>query len=164
MAKPSDSPPAPLWRRLAALLYDLLLLAALSFGYSALALLGHRLVAGPLAEDELLTDGWWFQLGWLALIVGFYVYFWRRGGQTLGMRAWRIRLQSEDGALPSFKQCLLRCVVAPPALAVAGAGYLWCLIDRQGATLPDRLSHTRVVVTPKVRKNPLHAAQQPGPG
>jgi len=152
-------PPAPLWRRLAALVYDLLLLAGLSIGYSALALLGHRIVAGPLAEGELLTDGYWFQLGWLAVIMGFYVFFWRRGGQTLGMRAWRIRLESVDGALPDLKQCLLRCVVAPPALAVAAVGYLWCLVDRQGATLPDRLTQTRVVVVPKPQKPPLRAAQ-----
>lgn len=77
--------------------------------------------------------------------LGFYLFFWRRGGQTLGMRAWRLRLvNSRSGPLTGL-QCALRCVVAIGSL-VGFLGYFWLWLDKERLTWHDRLSYTRVVV------------------
>lgn len=147
------SPAANLFRRLAAMVYDSLLLLGLSFAYGGIFAvwvpnwLGERTPLGELPYDDwgrLL-----FQFGWLLLIVGFFTVFWRRGGQTLGMRAWRLRVQTRDGGQLSYKQCLLRCLFAPLSMAIFGLGYFWCLVDREGLTVHDRLTASEVVVLPK---------------
>lgn len=76
-----------------------------------------------------------------------YLYFagqWTRGGQTLGMKTWRIRLSVQGGnAPPGWWQASLRFTVAVCSALALGLGYLWALWDRDGLTLPDRLSGTR---------------------
>ena len=78
-------------------------------------------------------------------LVAFFAYFWCTGGQTAGMRAWQLRLVSDDGGSLSLNQAMLRLFGALAALAALGAGYLWALFDRQGRTWPDLLSHSRIV-------------------
>lgn len=142
---------APLWRRFAALLYDLFILAAISMAYGALVIALYVSITGDHGEAYTpMFDGPLFPLGWLALIVGFYCFFWRRGGQTLGMRAWRLRLvDSTEGGNASLKQCALRALTGGFALALAGIGYWWAWVDKNRDCLHDRVSQTRVVVLPK---------------
>ncbi|NKF23290.1 RDD family protein [Solimonas marina] len=85
--------PAPLWRRLAAAVYDGLLLLAL-WMVAVMADTAVRAAAG-LPPHPLLLRVVLFSLGML-----FFGWFWRRGGQTLGMRAWRLRLQADDERRP----------------------------------------------------------------
>ncbi|HVJ28700.1 MAG TPA: RDD family protein, partial [Gammaproteobacteria bacterium] len=73
--------PASVWRRLAALCYDLLLLTALVFSFTLLVL-AVRLGA-PVPPGT-----WWFPSSLLAIAMAFFCGFWVHGGQTLGMRAW----------------------------------------------------------------------------
>jgi uncharacterized RDD family membrane protein YckC len=149
---PTASNSAPLWRRLAALLYDAFLILAISMVYGALAVLLYVLITGDRGEANTpMFDSPWFPLGWVAIIVGFYCFFWRRGGQTLGMRAWRIQLQNQEGGHPSIKQCLLRCAVAPISLGLAGLGYWWVWVDRRGLSWHDRLSRTQVILRDKTK-------------
>lgn len=141
---------APLWRRFAALFYDLLVLAALSMVYAALTIVIYVNITGERGEAYTpMFEGSLFQLGWLALIIGFYVFFWHRGGQTLGMRAWRLHLESDHGQSPNFKQCVLRCLTGPLAFGLAGFGYWWAWFDQDGLCWHDRMSRTRVVVLNK---------------
>lgn len=154
---PTYVQPAGLVRRLAAMVYDSLLLMGLSFVYGGIFAVSipNWLADEPVPLGEVAygpVGKLFFQLGWLALIVGFFTYFWRRGGQTLGMRAWRLRVQTPEGGTISFKQCLLRCALAPLSMAAFGLGYLWCLFDPQRQTLHDHLSGTRVVTLPKEKK------------
>ena len=76
----------------------------------------------------------------------FYIWFWRHGGQTLGMLAWRIRLVALTGGTPSVKDCILRCLWAFPSALLCGLGYLWIYFDPQNCCLHDRLSKTRVIL------------------
>lgn len=145
-------PSAPLWRRFAALLYDVFILAALSMAYGALAVVVYVAVTGDQGEAYTpMFDGLWFQLGWLGLIAGFYCFFWRKGGQTLGMRAWRLSLQDAAGGNPSWNQCLKRCAAGALSLGLFGLGYWWKWLDRDNLCWHDRLSGTQVVVLPKGR-------------
>lgn len=154
---PSPQAGANLFRRLAAMVYDSLLLLGLSFAYGGIfaVWIPNWLSDQPTPLGELPYGDvgmFFFQLGWLALIVGFFTYFWHRGGQTLGMRAWRLRIQRPDGGRLSYAQCLIRCGLAFLSMAAVGLGYLWCLVDRDRQTAHDRLSGTETVTLPKAEK------------
>ena len=151
MPDPTTShPSAGLVRRLAALVYDSFLLFGITAAYAGLVLAVRVWTTGAEAAQVpysglprlLLLTGWWFCLAI------FYCWCWRRGGQTLGMKIWRLQLQQLDGSSPTWRQCWLRCLLAPLSLAALGIGYLWCLI-RSGDCLYDIWSHTRVIVIPK---------------
>lgn len=151
-AHPVTEPAKPLigWRLLA-LFYDLwpvvavwmLISAAFTFGYH---LSGHG-VRENIAPFSLLA---W--LLWLAcwLVTGVYaVLSWHRGGQTLGMRPWRLRVVAADGGTATTRALVRRYCVASLSLALAGAGFWWAWIDRDRLTWHDRVSGTRIVRVPK---------------
>lgn len=148
-------PTAGVLRRFAAIVYDSLLLVALSIGYGALALLVNVLIQGEPLEGQKVQWGHWnivVFIGWILTLTGFFCYFWRRSGQTLGMRAWRMRLVNLELRAPTLSQCLIRCLVAPFSLFLGGLGYFWRWFDPQKMTLHDRLSKTQVIVLPKDKK------------
>lgn len=148
-------PVAGIARRLAALVYDAFLL----FGLLVVPLLIVTVARGggpqPLANETVVHDiapiaPYPVLLAYEVLvIVAFYTYFWRKNGQTLGMQAWRLRLDSNGGGRPSWLQCGLRLLTGAPALLLAGLGYWWMLLDPQRRSWHDRASDTRVVVLPK---------------
>lgn len=137
--------PAPVWRRLAALCYDLLLLAALLVSFTQLVLaarLGRSVPPGT----------WWFPLCLLAIVAAFFSGFWARGGQTLGMRAWRIRVVRDDGGALTWLRAAARFASGLVAAAPAGLGLWWSLLDERKRGWHDRWTRTRVVrATPSKR-------------
>ena len=148
--KPIVASSAGLIKRFAAAIYDSLLIMAISLAYSAIALAVKTLLLGEsLAPGEKAEMGIIGFIGWIAIWVGFYVLFWQRFGQTLGMKAWRLKLTNADGKKPSVGQCLLRCFFGGISLACFGLGYFWLWLDPERLTLHDRLSRTRVLQLPK---------------
>jgi len=148
-------PNAGLMRRVAAMFYDSLLLFAIGMSVSALFVALRvliesedvvradvRAVSGPVLQNALM-------LSVSMAIALFYGWFWTRSGQTLGMQAWRLRLQRVDGGLLSWRQSITRMAAALLSWLCLGAGYWWLLFDRDGCTWHDRLSKTRVVLLPK---------------
>lgn len=134
-----------LMRRLAAALYDGLLLIALWMTASAVWLGfrgGEAVAAGDVG----------FRLYLLAVAWAFLVGFWLRGGRTLGMLAWRLRLVAADGSRVSLRQASARFFAAILSWLPAGGGFLWALIDRDGLTWHDRLSGTHLVLEPRRRR------------
>jgi len=129
-------------RRLAALLYDSLLLAALLTIYTAALVFARH---GALTKTS--AGAWWYayRAGELVLVGGYYVLNWTRSGQTLGMRAWRLRVVSESGKRLDFASALLRFVCGLLAWAPAALGVLWLYVDSEHLALHDRLSKTRVL-------------------
>jgi len=75
----------------------------------------------------------------------FFAWFWTHSGQTLGMQAWKLRVQNADGSAISYKQSLIRFVTAPFSLLLIGAGYFYMFFNPAKLTLPDLLSHSVVV-------------------
>lgn len=146
-------PPSPsLLRRLMALLYDTFLVLPLIMLSVALATGAQVLLKGGSSAqrvDSVTLDPQIVQLLALLTATAFYCWFWRIKGQTLGMQAWRIRLQSIDGSSVTLKQALMRCAGALVSLAALGAGYWWCLIDSQGRYWHDRWSGTRLELLAK---------------
>lgn len=143
-------PAASLPRRLASIVYDAFLVIAISMLYGASVLVVQILMFGSGEKNfQPTVQGPLFQLGWYMSIAAFYYYFWRKSGQTVGMRAWRLKLINENGDRPSPAQCAIRILLAPFSLLLFGLGYLWCLVDKNGDAAHDKLSSTRVVITPK---------------
>lgn len=137
-ARGNDLPPCGLGRRLLVMLYDGVLIVGLLFIAAALALpvTGTRFQAARDPGYTLFLAGVWF---------AYLGYFWTRHGQTLGMRAWRVRLLAGPGARVSWAASALRFAVALLAILPAGAGYWWALIHPRKACWHDLASGTRLV-------------------
>jgi uncharacterized RDD family membrane protein YckC len=143
---------ASLTRRLASLVYDGFLLFAIALLYAAVLLTFRILLLGLDAatnHDPNVPSQW---LGFIGLYVSLSAYFyvcWRKQGQTLGMKSWRIKLQDVDGQLASPSQCVRRCLFAIPSLACGGLGFLWCLLPPNRACWHDLASATEVIMVAK---------------
>lgn len=144
------APPKPqalVWRRLLSLFYDLWPVVALWMLVSALFNLGYYL-AGHDRRDILETASLLGALLWLCcwLVAGAYaVASWARGGQTLGMRPWRLRVTGADGTAPTRAQLIRRYLVGNLSLLLGGLGFWWAWFDRDRLAWHDRASGTRVV-------------------
>src|SRR5512138_213079 len=129
--------PASLFKRLAAFCYDLLLLVGLVASFTLLAVLVH---GGAIAPGSV-----WLQLALLAIVIVFFCGFWVHGGQTLGMRAWRIRVVHEGGGPLSWPRALTRFAAGVLSLLPFGLGLWWAIFDAQRRGWHDRLTGTRVI-------------------
>jgi len=144
MHKPKDKQiprRAGLGFRLLAMFYDSLLLLSALLVATALALFATR---GTLDYHNPF-----FRTSLFLICYFFYTWFWMHGGQTLGMRVWRLRVQRLDGDPITIWQALLRFLVAIVSLAACGLGFLWLLVDRERMTWHDRFSETVIVRLPK---------------
>ncbi len=135
--------PAGFWRRVAALIYDALLLIALLMVFTGASLLFTH---GNAVLPE--TAGPWvyvYRGGLVLVIAAYFVGNWVHSGQTLGMRAWRLWVVDERGARLAAGPALLRFALAVIAWAPAALGVLWLFADREHLAIHDRLARTRLV-------------------
>ncbi len=124
-------------RRLAACLYDGLILVAVEMLAAGAWVAATGAAAAP--------GSFGFQLYVLAVALGFFTAFWTRG-ETLGMRAWRLRVVGPDGRPPAWPRALGRAGAALLSWAAFGLGFLWVLADPERRAWHDRLSGTRLVL------------------
>lgn len=136
--------PAGLARRLGAMLYDALLLVALWMVTTALFLPLTGGEALQSAGSPLLTLA--HRAALIGVLIAFYGLSWTARGQTLGMAAWRLRVEREDGGLLRWADVLKRLAAALLSWLPLGAGWLAALVDPDARTWHDRLSCTRVVL------------------
>ena len=141
MSDASDVAPG-LLRRLASMLYEAILLFAVAF-------LGTWLF--QFAAGTLRIEGWRMQLlqvFLLALFAAYFLWCWLRGGQTLAMKTWRIRLVAKDGhASLAPKAALLRFCCAL-LLVPTLVGIAWACVDRDRQFLHDRLAGSLLIPVP----------------
>jgi uncharacterized RDD family membrane protein YckC len=127
--------------RLLALLYDFFPLLALWFATSLVVYLLRGKV--PVRPDSLAA---YAELALLWLLTGAYaVISWRRGGQTIGMRPWRLKVVAADGRPALWRALCLRYAVATLSMLAFGLGFLWCLVDRERRGWHDLAAGTRFV-------------------
>jgi len=162
-AAAQPTPPTPsILRRLASMLYEAVVLAAIAFFAGSLFLLASQ---GQPASG-LLRFALQFYL--LAVFAAYFLWCWLRGGQTLPMKAWRIRLVAPGQARVPARVALLRFayaalfmgalfasvaaafehrnpLIAFASLALSGIGIGWALVDRDRQFLHDRLAGTRLI-------------------
>ena len=136
---PGSNPPRALvgWRLLA-LAYDLLPVLALWFVVAAAftAAHGDAVRGGALGLLE-------FAVVW-AVAGAYATLSWRRGGQTIGMRSWRLRVTDAAGGAPRWRALWLRYLVGAIGLLAGGLGFWWAWIDRDRLAWHDRASGTRM--------------------
>jgi uncharacterized RDD family membrane protein YckC len=130
--------PCSLWRRLLIMAYDAVAVIALLMLLTAVVMLAgvrELNVRQDPAYGAALALTWFLYLGWC----------WRRGGMTLGMRAWRVRIERRDGGRPGWGACAVRFLASLVSAAAAGLGFLWSLFDPQRRCWHDILSRTRLM-------------------
>ena len=130
-------------RRIAAMLYDGLLILALLF-LATLPFIAVR-DGEPVEPNENLL----YRLVLAAIIYVFFVGFWTRSGRTLGMQSWRLQLETTDGNTPTIGTASVRFFASLLSWLPAGLGFLWSLWDKDKLTWHDRLSGTRIIYYPK---------------
>jgi uncharacterized RDD family membrane protein YckC len=144
-------PRANFLKRVGAYLYDLFAISALLMLAGILAIIvviiasniglinieAYRDVADFLASSQV------FALYLAIIIIGFYGYFWTRGGQTIGMKAWRLRVQNSDGSNISFTQSLIRM-----ATSAFGLGNFLVFFEDKSA-FQDQWAECEMVVLTK---------------
>jgi len=153
IAKPASTAPRALigWRLLA-LLYDALPVIALWMLASTAFTVGYTVLGHHPARENITPFS---ALQWLLwsccwVITGLYaVLSWRGGGQTLGMRPWRLQLVDLAGNVPGTRALWRRYAVASLSLLLGGLGFWWAWIDRDRLAWHDRASGTRLVRWPK---------------
>jgi uncharacterized RDD family membrane protein YckC len=136
----TSSTPVSLGLRLTALAYDLLPLLGLWFlaGIIGVAMTGGAFDAHRLDHKLVM------QALLLAFSASYFVISWSRGGQTIGMRAWKMRLTMQDGSRLTWPRALLRFFLACVSLVLLGVGFWWSLFDPQRRTLHDIVCSTRI--------------------
>ena len=135
-----------LLRRLAAIMYDALLVGALLF----LATVPFIAVRG--GEPVEIGDNTLYRIVLVLVIYVFFVGFWTRSGRTLGMQSWGLQLETMDGGKPTFATASARFLAAIISWAPCGLGFLWQLWDKDRLTWHDRISGTHIVHYPKPKK------------
>lgn len=150
-----DFPAAGLRRRLAAIFYDFLLCLALVMVITLAYQQGLlRLIHGPeqllaLSEAGKLDRDPWLATLLLCSLFGYLGWMWSYKGQTLGMQAWRLRVEDSEGRAITLNQALLRFAVGALALLCGGLGLIWLLWDPQSRSWQDMASNSRIVLLPK---------------
>lgn len=123
-------------RRLMSIVYDTLLLAAVLF-VAGLPTAFIDIPAGTLGSHLL-----WLYM--LSVAFAFFGWFWTHGGQTLGMKTWRIRVEQLDGSAITWRRALLRFAAALFSWALFGLGFLWAAFHPERLALHDLVSRTRL--------------------
>lgn len=152
-----------LGRRLAAMGYDALLVFSLLFAATGVYSLAAQSLGFSSSEEIVSTgevvkqiqpvaSGPLYRLYLAMVTTTFFVWFWCKSGQTLGMQAWRLRIDRVEGGRIAYHQALLRLLVAALSSLCLGLGYLWILIDPDKCSWHDRASRSRVVLLPKKKK------------
>jgi uncharacterized RDD family membrane protein YckC len=158
-------------RRLASLLYEMLIVAAILVAASFASI--HAATTHLEGLSRTL-----FQAYLLSIVGTYFVWCWCRGGQTLPMKVWQLRLVDSNRASVSARRAIARYLLAASAFGPAAVGalvlgtqphamlgwfalapgaltLLWSLIDSEGQFLHDRLAGTRIVsVAPPTTSSP----------
>lgn len=148
-------PTAPLIRRLAAMAYDGLILISLYILLGGLLVTAVSKITGNpefVRLSPAMSLSFIFTISFL-----YYSHSWRRGGQTIGMKAWGLKLLNDNKNTSNSRgiqlsQCMLRSGIGFFSLLIAGLGFWWMLFDKQQRCWHDMASLTRMVYIPKNMK------------
>ncbi len=145
-----EYPSAGFFPRIAAMGYDTLILMAIWVLISGI----HTAILGEPSTTEPSNLQFTLFPFLLAGTFAFYAWFWTHGGQTIGMRAWRLKVVHEnlDGTPITLLQCAIRMIIAMFSLFSFAMGYLWVLVNSTSDTWHDTASRTRTIRLPKPSK------------
>ncbi len=132
-------------RRFGAMMYDSLLLTAL------LMVMALPVVVTVGGNSEFVKSPA-YTLYLYAVSFLFFGWFWTHGGQTLGMRSWKLQVVCDDGFALGWDSALIRFLGATLSLCLFGIGFLWILFNSERLAWHDRLSKTHILYNPYLRE------------
>jgi|TARA_R110002124_G_scaffold107369_2_gene259705 uncharacterized RDD family membrane protein YckC len=148
---------AGFFRRLAAIIYDILVAVAVGMCAAMVMLVAMLLLVennvlnnhGYEHFSDLIQHAPVYQYilqGWVATwVIAFFLWFWRNGGQTIGMRAWRLRIVSTNENPLTYTRAFVRMLTS-----FLGLGTLLVLLDyKHKQSLQDRIAGTEVICLSK---------------
>lgn len=171
--KNSEKSAASLQRRLAGLVYDGLLLFAVTMlaGFILVPFMGQIKLEAHGQQQSIFNP--FMTLYYLAVYYFFLAWFWTHGGQTLGMRAWHTRLVKQNGQSLDWKTALIRFLLSLPMwffwilvvahstggfvigfldgipnAAVYALAVIWLIVDHLPHNWRDRLAGTVIIDNP----------------
>jgi uncharacterized RDD family membrane protein YckC len=123
---------------MAIIVYDFVIVISLLMLATLLAMLagfGGRTAMKDPAYTIYLLSIWFFYLAWC----------WHKGGMTVGMRAWRVKIEDESGNRPGWGKSTIRFLASLLSAAAVGIGFAWALFDSRKRTWHDILSGSRLI-------------------
>ena len=130
------------FKLLAACVYELLLLIALWFIAALLFI--------SLFGDATHSYKRYFLQFYLWLITGaYFVWCWRKSGQTLAAQTWKIKLVNQAGDTLNTRLAIIRYILSSLSALILGFGFIWALLDKDRLYLHDRLMKTRFIPVAK---------------
>lgn len=136
MTEHSNTPCRPsLSRMLAVMFYDSLAVFSLLFFASLIAVMMNS--GEAISQGNLFFITYLFSVSWL-----FYSWFWTHGGQTIGMRAWKVYLLSDAPSRISWRQATIRFTAAFLSWIPLGLGFWWPYFKENQKSWRDSISST----------------------
>ncbi len=123
---------------MAIMVYDFFIVISLLMLATMLAMFagfGDRTAMQDPVYTAYLLSIWFFYLTWC----------WHKGGMTVGMRAWRVKIEDENGNRPGWGKSTIRFLAALLSAAAMGIGFAWALVDSRNRTWHDILSGTHLI-------------------
>jgi uncharacterized RDD family membrane protein YckC len=129
----------PLWKHFASFLYDIFPLLGLFIITSLIVAIIRK---GNIVAQHTL----WFDVLIFSEMTLYYVYSWKIGGQTLGMRAWKIKIvPSDEQANLTWLQALIRFIVGIVSTLLLGLGLFWKLASKNNQSWMDFASRSKTI-------------------
>jgi len=125
-------------RRLASMLYEGLVVFSI-------LLIGFLLPQIVFYGFGMVLGGRMLMLHIFILLMGYFVWCWLNGGQTLPMKTWKLRITNSDGSRLRPTQAILRYMAAWPSILLGGIGLLWAVVDKDKQFLHDRIAGSRII-------------------
>jgi uncharacterized RDD family membrane protein YckC len=140
---------ASFWKRLFAWVYDLLgalgiFVLALVIGQLCIYLVSLLIDKDFNSLDKAFITDVLRGIYLFSCVQFYYVWCWVKGGQTVGMKTWRLQVYKASGELLSYKAAYLRSF-----LSFAGLSTLWSILDNENRGLQDIVVNSRVIELPK---------------
>lgn len=127
------------------MMYDSLLLFAL-------LMIAALPVVVTVGENSEFVKNPAYTLYLYAVSFLFFGWFWIHGGQTLGMRSWKLQVIRSDGFALGWDSALIRFLGATLSLCLFGVGFFWILFNSEKLAWHDQLSKTRILYNPDLGK------------
>ena len=125
-------------RRLASMLYEGLVVFSI-------LLIGFLLPQIVFYAFGMVLGGRMLMLHIVILLMGYFVWCWLNGGQTLPMKTWKLRIANPDGSRLRPAQAILRYLAAWPSILLGGIGLFWAILDPEKQFLHDRIAGSRII-------------------
>ena len=130
-----------IWKHIAAFIYDL-------FPVIAIILLSSLLVLILRNGEMVPRHTLWFDILIIIEIALYYIYSWKIGGQTLGMRAWKLKIISTDNTLRiTWTQSVVRFITGVLSTLLLGTGLFWKYFSKKKLSWMDITSHSKTIMS-----------------